>query len=173
MPEQLATACERFRDNHWPRWPDKLRFLWMMTNNYCSVCEDPWFLGPPNLSAQRACSDSKSNARAFSFVTWNSSCIYLDSIESHNFSRSPDAIFTCTWCVKACTWNCMTFQISRERDWTQRTWSRPRSNTSLLVEEIVSSLMIYAVKVRRHKPWSRGPLSWIPGMWLTICQFRL
>ena len=111
MPEQLATACERFRDNHWPRWPDKLRFLWMMTNNYCSVCEDPWFLGPPNLSAQRACSDSKSICyRAFSFVTWNSSCIYLDSIESHNFSRSPDAIFTCTWCVKACTWNCMIFQ---------------------------------------------------------------
>ena len=23
---------------------------------------------------------------------------------------------------------------------------------------------VYAVKVRRHKPWSRGPLSWIPGM---------
>ena len=22
----------------------------------------------------------------------------------------------------------------------------------------------YAVKVRRHTPWSRGPLSWIPGM---------
>ena len=21
-----------------------------------------------------------------------------------------------------------------------------------------------AVKVRRHTPWSRGPLSWIPGM---------
>ena len=23
---------------------------------------------------------------------------------------------------------------------------------------------IYAVKVRRHTPWSCGPLSWIPGM---------
>ena len=23
---------------------------------------------------------------------------------------------------------------------------------------------LYAVKVRRHTPWSRGPLSWIPGM---------
>ena len=22
----------------------------------------------------------------------------------------------------------------------------------------------YAVKVRRHTPWSRGPLAWIPGM---------
>ena len=22
----------------------------------------------------------------------------------------------------------------------------------------------YAVKVRRYTPWSRGPLSWIPGM---------
>ena len=32
---------------------------------------------------------------------------------------------------------------------------------------------IYAVKVRRHKPWSGGPLSWIPGMWFTLCQFRL
>ena len=31
----------------------------------------------------------------------------------------------------------------------------------------------YAVKVRRHTPWSRGPLSWIPGMWFTLCQFRL
>ena len=32
---------------------------------------------------------------------------------------------------------------------------------------------VYAVKVRRHTPWSRGPLSWIPGMWFTLCQFRL
>ena len=23
---------------------------------------------------------------------------------------------------------------------------------------------LYAVKVRRHTSWSRGPLSWIPGM---------
>ena len=29
----------------------------------------------------------------------------------------------------------------------------------------------YAVKVRRHNPLSRGPLSWIPGMWFTLCQF--
>ena len=32
---------------------------------------------------------------------------------------------------------------------------------------------VYAVKVKRHKAWSRGPLSWIPGMWFTLCQFRL
>ena len=32
--------------------------------------------------------------------------------------------------------------------------------------------LLYAVKVRRHKPWSRGPLSWIPGLWFTLCQFR-
>ena len=31
----------------------------------------------------------------------------------------------------------------------------------------------YAVQVRRHTPWSRGPLSWIPGMWFTLCQFRV
>ena len=31
----------------------------------------------------------------------------------------------------------------------------------------------YAVKVKRHRPWSRGPLSWIPGMWFTLCQFHL
>ena len=31
---------------------------------------------------------------------------------------------------------------------------------------------LYAVKVRRHMPWSRVPLSWIPGMWFTLCQFH-
>ena len=30
----------------------------------------------------------------------------------------------------------------------------------------------YAVKVRRHKHWSRGPLSWIPGIWFTLCKFH-
>ena len=40
-------------------------------------------------------------------------------------------------------------------------------------DEVWRLSLIYAVKVRRHKPWSRGPLSWIPGMWFTLCQFRL
>ena len=37
---------------------------------------------------------------------------------------------------------------------------------------VIISKSLYAVKVRRHKPWSRGPLSWIPGMWFTLCQFH-
>ena len=31
----------------------------------------------------------------------------------------------------------------------------------------------YAVKVKRHNMVRGGPLSWIPGMWFTLCKFRL
>ena len=31
---------------------------------------------------------------------------------------------------------------------------------------------LYAVKVRRHNSWSRGPLSCIQGMWFTQCKFH-
>ena len=41
------------------------------------------------------------------------------------------------------------------------------------VKPVLVATCQYAVKVRRHKPWSGGPLSWIPGMWFTLCQFRL
>ena len=33
-----------------------------------------------------------------------------------------------------------------------------------LFDLIKPSKRLYAVKVRRHTPWSRGPLSWIPGI---------
>ena len=32
---------------------------------------------------------------------------------------------------------------------------------------------LYAVKVKRHNVVRGGPLSWIPGMWFTLCKFRL
>ena len=48
-----------------------------------------------------------------------------------------------------------------------RTGRRPRNS------QVEPMTAIYAVKVRRHRSWSRGPLSWIPEMWFTLCQFRL
>ena len=51
----------------------------------------------------------------------------------------------------------------------------PTMKSPIFITDLISrvlSILVYAVKVRRHRSWSRGPLSWIPGMWFTLCQFH-
>ena len=43
---------------------------------------------------------------------------------------------------------------------------------SLSVTGLLALDRQYAVKFKRHRPWPCGPLSWIPGMWFTLCQFH-